>query len=1159
MDALSSSVRAFRSEPATHTGSTRETRLHAGFRLSAATVSQGRAKLPGLRSGPSPLNDHHDIALDPVSWQEGFSRGALKRGLAYADEGRVLDIASMDRGGRVWLGVVQGSHPEPYQAMAILGGREGGELLRSSCTCPLGGQCKHVAATLFQLTGFTGVEPAGFGTDDEGEEVAETWSHWLESLRRSDEIDADPVESERSFGIMLRAAEYGRPRLLLAAPVWLKRGKRGGLIDPQSPTLHPDCIEPRPPEGWPDQDLAALSLLLHRAVERFGKVSMAPIQDRAGELALMHLLERYPFYFQRGDAPLKRGPDKRIELEWQMQDDGSQRLAYRLDLPDAMVLRGNGLWYIAPESGLVGRVGDSARWLERIARAPMLRPEHVAAVGDKLKTSSIAKRIPPPAPGREIRIVSGPPRCVLGLRAERVRVPYLGDEDELPVGIARVAFEYQDHRVDPGDAATPRQVAGGEIVEIRRDRRVETALMEKLSAAGLRRAEELWWDIGLDRGVVSGADLVLRPARNRPPATPQGWLPTLDALRQAGFVIEHGPGFEKPRREARVGEWDAELSHDGSAWFDLSLGIEIDGERTDLLPILGRVLADRGFPLKAPKRERKDATWTVPLDEDREVKLPVTRLRELLQPLLDWLQVSPGGAVRLHAAAGDPLEGIDSITWRGDGHLRNRLAELRARPSRRPVPEGFTAELRPYQHDGLDWLAFLADAGLGGILADDMGLGKTVQVLAHLLAEKQRLGADFRCLVVAPTSLMGNWQDEAARFAPALRVLVLHGPARGDRYDEIGEHDLILTTYPLLPRDRERLLEHRFSLLVMDESQAIKNPRSQAAKVVREVQAVRRLAMTGTPLENHLGELWAQFDAVEPGLLGSARDFTRLFRTPIEKHGDADAQARLNRRVAALLLRRRKEDVLTELPGKTEIVHHLELEGGQRELYESLRLAQHERVQEAIAARGLAQSGIVVLDALLKLRQACCDPRLVKLPAATQVAESAKLDAALELIDGLLAEDRRVLLFSQFTSMLALIGEALEARKVPFLKLTGDTPATERAELVRRFQEGDSPLFMISLKAGGVGLNLTAADTVIHYDPWWNPAVEAQATDRAHRIGQDKPVFVYRLICRGTVEEKIQGLQGRKSDLAQAVLEGGSTQKLAFSEEDLGELFAPLI
>jgi superfamily II DNA or RNA helicase len=1105
------------------------------------------------------VNHVHDIAIDPVAWQEGFSRGALRRGLNYADEGRVLDIVAMGRDGRVWMGLVQGSHAEPYQALAVLGGPECGELIRSSCTCPMGGQCKHVAATLFQLTGFTGVEPATVGPDDDEDEAGEVWSHWLRSLEATppDHFDTHE-ERERSFGIMLRAATHGRPPQLMAAPVWLKRGKRGGLIDPQSPALHHVGVLPCPPGGWPDEDQAPLALLVHRAYERFGKVVMAPIHDRASELALTHLLARYPAYFQRGDTPLKLGPDERLELAWQMQDDGSQRLGYRLRSGEAQVLRGNGLWYVMPARGLVGRIEDSAHWLDRVARAPLLKPEHVAIVGDRLKASGMSKRIPAPAPGRDVRIVSGPPRGVLVLRAESVGVLMHGDEDLLVMGVARLAFDYHGHRVALDDPPTPRQLADGEVVEIRRDRRIEAALMERLSAAGLRRAREMWWEIGLDRDTIDAADLVLRPARNRPPAAPAEWLPMLDTLRQAGFIIEHGAGFEKPRREARVGAWDVDIAHDGGAWFDLSLGIEIDGERADLLPILGRVLADPRFPLKSPKRERKDATWTVPIDEDREVKLPVARLRELLQPLLDWLDESPKGAVRLHAVAADLLDGVDSLTWRGDGALRQRLAELRATPRHVDVPASFAAELRPYQRDGLDWLGFLAESGLGGVLADDMGLGKTVQVLAHMLVEKARLGEGFRCLVVAPTSLMGNWHDEAARFAPSLRVLVLHGPARGDRYDEIAQHDLILTTYPLLPRDRERLLEHRFSLLVLDEAQAIKNPKSQAARVVREIQADRRLGMTGTPLENHLGELWAQFDAIEPGLLGSARQFNRLFRTPIEKQGDSDAQVRLNRRIASLLLRRRKEDVLDDLPEKTEIVHHLELEGGQRELYETLRLAQHERVQEAIAERGLAQSGIVVLDALLKLRQACCDPRLVKLDAARKVSGSAKLEAALEMIEGLLAEDRKVLLFSQFTSMLALIGDALDARKVSYLKLTGDTPGTERADLVRRFQEGEAPLFMISLKAGGVGLNLTAADTVIHYDPWWNPAVEAQATDRAHRIGQDKPVFVYRLICRGTVEEKIQGLQARKSDLAQAVLEGGSTQKLAFSEEDLGELFAPL-
>jgi SNF2 family DNA or RNA helicase len=405
---------------------------------------------------------------------------------------------------------------------------------------------------------------------------------------------------------------------------------------------------------------------------------------------------------------------------------------------------------------------------------------------------------------------------------------------------------------------------------------------------------------------------------------------------------------------------------------------------------------------------------------------------------------------------------------------------------------------------------------------------------------------------------MGNWQAEALRFAPQLRTLLLHGSDRADRYDQIAHHDLILTTYPLLSRDRERLLAHQFQLLVLDEAQAVKNARSQAAQVVRELRASRRLAMTGTPLENHLGELWAQFDAIEPGLLGSEREFAKFYRTPIEKHGDAERQRRLNRRIGPLLLRRRKDEVLKDLPPKTEIVRTLELDGTQRELYESLRLAQHQRVREAIATRGLAQSGIVVLDALLKLRQACCDPRLVKLPAARKVKQSAKLEALLELLETLLDEGRRVLLFSQFTAMLDLIEPALAKRRMTHLRLDGDTPARARAGLIQRFQKGEAKLFLISLKAGGVGLNLTAADTVVHYDPWWNPAVENQASDRAHRIGQDKAVFVYKLICSGTVEEKILALQQRKADLAQAVLEGGRSTRARFVEADLAELFAPL-
>jgi SNF2 family DNA or RNA helicase len=398
---------------------------------------------------------------------------------------------------------------------------------------------------------------------------------------------------------------------------------------------------------------------------------------------------------------------------------------------------------------------------------------------------------------------------------------------------------------------------------------------------------------------------------------------------------------------------------------------------------------------------------------------------------------------------------------------------------------------------------------------------------------------------------MGNWQAEAARFAPGLRVLLLHGKDRKALFDQVGRADLVLTTYALLGRDEPALRKHRYHLLVLDEAQYIKNSRAKAAQTVRLLDARHRLCLTGTPVQNHLGELWSQFHFLMPGLLGDDKRFNAVFRKPIELQGDAQRKELLARRLKPFMLRRTKDKVATELPPKTEIVLPIDLDGAQRDLYETVRVAMDKRVRDAIDSKGLARSHIVILDALLKLRQVCCDPRLLE---AAATAGSAKLDALLELLDTLLSEGRRVLVFSQFTSMLALIGDALRARAIDYALLTGDT--ADRDAPVAAFQRGEMSVFLISLKAGGVGLNLTAADTVIHYDPWWNPASENQATDRAWRIGQDQPVFVYKLIAHGTLEEKIQEMQRRKGELANAVLDPEGGLAAAIGPDDLRVLFA---
>jgi superfamily II DNA or RNA helicase len=598
---------------------------------------------------------------------------------------------------------------------------------------------------------------------------------------------------------------------------------------------------------------------------------------------------------------------------------------------------------------------------------------------------------------------------------------------------------------------------------------------------------------------------------------------------------------------------------DGNEWFSTSLGIEVDGERVDLVPlVIGAVDSIAAHGGRLPEG---DFRLFLRLDERRVIGVPGARLRPLLELLLQWAapreRIGRDGSLQLRRFEAASLAD-GGRHWRlspATRELAQRLAGFSGLPTV-SAPATLETELRDYQLQGLAWLQFLREYGFGGVLADDMGLGKTVQLLAHLLTEQAAGRLDRPSLVVAPTSVIFNWRNEAARFAPTLRVLLLHGPQRASGFERIAEHDLVLTSYALLPRDIEVLAAQPWHVLALDEAQAVKNAKARASQAARRLQARQRLALTGTPVENHLGELWAQFDFLMPGLLGSERQFRRLFRAPIEKHADVERQAALNRRIAPFLLRRTKDGVVRELPPKTEMVHSIELDDSQRDLYETLRAAMQSRVQAALQLRGFAQSRIDILDALLKLRQVCCDPRLVKLPGAARARSSAKLQALLSMLDELLDEGRRVLVFSQFTSMLDLIEAELRRRRWRWERLSGESK--NRGERVERFQRGDVPLFLLSLKAGGVGLNLTAADTVIHYDPWWNPAAEDQATDRAYRIGQDKPVFVYKLIAQGTVEERMQVMQAKKRALADALYDDSGAAAAQFDTEDLAELFAPI-
>jgi SNF2 family DNA or RNA helicase len=455
--------------------------------------------------------------------------------------------------------------------------------------------------------------------------------------------------------------------------------------------------------------------------------------------------------------------------------------------------------------------------------------------------------------------------------------------------------------------------------------------------------------------------------------------------------------------------------------------------------------------------------------------------------------------------------------------------------------------LRDYQRYGVGWMNFLRGIGFGGCLADDMGVGKTAQVLA--LLEERRVARAGPSLVVAPKSLMFNWKAEAERFTPKLKVL-LHTGAERDA-EKIQQSHLVLTTYGTLLRDVVQLAESTFDYVILDEAQAIKNASTASAKAVRLLKANHRLALSGTPVENHLGELWSLFEFLNPGMLGESRVLRAsggLAQNPSE-----DARLMLAQALRPFILRRTKKQVASELPEKTEQTIYCELEGEQRKQYDELKRHYRDKLLGKTDARTWSRNRLQVLEALLRLRQAACHPGLID--ERRRDATSAKLDTLLDQLAELREEGHKALVFSQFTSLLSIVQDRLQAAGVAFEYLDGKT--RNREERVRRFQEDPAcPVFLISLKAGGLGLNLTAAEYVFLLDPWWNPAVEAQAIDRAHRIGQTRNVFAYRLIARDTVEEKVLELQKSKRELADAILTEDNAVLRGLKPEDLALLLA---
>ena len=1063
---------------------------------------------------------------------DAVSAGCVARGQALADGGAVSDLREGQLDELLILtGLVQDGQGAPFRVYVMVDG----DGVAGDCTCERAEQCEHVAALVV---------------------AARQSGNRTESPVRSSPSGAATLGSGRqSMVYLLRLSDDGRE--LSVCP------SRRVVDADGTASATPFALTRLADTRQPDYVLEADLRILHELADRMAGVLdlvWSPLGS-GSQGVLRSMLATGRCRWGDVDGPVLRLADPiRARLQWQTLSSGYQQLTLESDDEDtARQLPLLPPWRVNPQTGTCRPLAsghDDARVAELLAAGPVA-PEAVAELIARLAADDPDFPRPQLMPVRELDSMRPSPRL------ELVMVELGSGQGFNREPAARLRFDYGPVSLAWDDEFSSRQTEDGEVIRVQRDSEFEERCAERLEQAGLvplqtQTRRDHYHDYRPGEGglwVAQRSDRAL-----------ETWLSLQQGeseLEADGWLLDSEVDFSP--RLVQPDDWYGDLlSIDGQPdHFELDLGVVVNGERLSLLPALLRWVEQTPAALLRAVIEgdqREDDQVTMAVDERRMVMMPIDKLALTLRGLADFLDAGPKlkkGRLRLPRGRLAELSAAGkSWNFGGDeglAELSRRLAEFeQIEPMK--VPEGFRADLRGYQSYGLGWLQFLREFGFGGILADDMGLGKTVQALAHVAMEKQAGRLDKPCLVIAPTSLMFNWRAEAARFAPMLKVLLLHGPQRKGQFQWIDESDLVLTTYPLLVRDIRYLARHDYHLLILDEAQAIKNPRTAVSRHARELRARHRLCLTGTPLENHLGELWSLFDFLMPGMLSSASRFRTLFQLPIERHDDNEQREVLARRIRPFFLRRTKAEVAPELPPKTEMVRAVALDGAQLRLYERVRVAMHDKVRRALAAQGIEKSRIVVLDALLKLRQICCDPRLLKNTEGASRVGSAKLDLLLELVPELVAEGRRILLFSQFVGMLNLIEAELVKLGIDFVKLTGQT--RDRQKVVERFQTGQVPIFLISLKAGGVGLNLTAADTVIHYDPWWNPAVEDQATDRAHRIGQDQKVFVYRLLTEQTVEQKVFELQQSKRGLVEGLLGGGGAVQL--KPDDLDALFEPL-
>jgi hypothetical protein len=1118
-----------------------------------------------------------------------FDSVTIQRGIDYFEADRVLSYSAVSLGGgNVMIRArVRGRGNKSYETTVSYNDKRT-HWITGTCSCPVSSNCKHSVSVLFryleQASKLKQREAESRGATARlftaaslptaiGKQVSPI-DFWLQTLttatRQSSELN-NSVETSTPPQAQLLYLLSKDPYHADVVKLGLYRAnslKKGGLGKPATVLLETLTTSHRIRNFYHEPHDLMIAQLLALPELRFATYGYSGVlTGKVGEQVLTEVLKTgrtfwaTPETWQHIAQPLRSGMRRLFDFQWTQDDKHCYRVGLVAEKPMDQRFWLNGeLWYVDNvnrECGLLEYPGLNSQQVEKLLNAPPIPQEQAEVVSERLFEILPDADIPAPSKKarQEIETLEYPLQPTVLLQT------LLTDAQGGMLHGISLSFRYAAHVLRPTAPGMASVVkVDKQRYRLQRDNLGENSALEALMDYGFESARKRYDSLHSLDFIMESESKTLGALR---------WHDFLEhgvsELQDAGWEVAFADDFELTF--ATVDEFEAawEESGSGNDWFEISMGFQVDGQRVNLLPILVEMLAQMESPQALQELLRRQEHLLVPLSDNRWVKLDTKRLEGIMETLVELYDHQPLNAdgnlefSRFQGANLAALLNAPGMKWKGAEELAELTEKLRNFQGIQPatIPASLQADLRPYQHEGVSWLQFLREFQFNGTLADDMGLGKTLQTLTHLLLEKEAGRMDLPSLVVAPTSLMGNWRREAARFTPGLRVQVVHGADRLRHFSSFADFDVILTTYPLMLRDEERYQKQQFHYLILDEAQAIKNAASKTTQIIYTLKARHRLCLTGTPLENHLGELWSMYHFLMPGFLGTNEKFTRLFRSPIEKQGDLGRQQQLRQRVQPFMLRRTKELVASELPPKTEIIRSVPLDGKQRDLYETVRLAMDAKVREEISKKGFARSQIMILEALLKLRQVCCDPRLVKLDIAQKVKESAKLELLMSLLPEMVEEGRKILLFSQFTSMLALIERELEKAKISYCKLTGQTK--NRDDVVTAFQEGDAQVFLISLKAGGTGLNLTAADTVIHYDPWWNPAVEQQATDRAYRIGQDKPVFVYKLLTEETVEEKILKLQERKQALADGLYSDKSGDEGArFSADDLMDLLKPL-